>query len=548
MTEEQPPFNFNSFSKSFEFKEGKQQSEPIFSGSVSLELGSNEASKTTIQGSVTNFQQKYNNYFKKNYVSKLGLEVKAGTKDNPLFPEIGGTTISIQNGALSMDYTGVGATEASASTGSFTSEFDADIKLNSATTLKGKVRYVAAKTDLSSTFYTQQVLGQLTTSGISFDPKSTTFKTDAELHYGYYKYPEKPTEKEQINLQDQTVVWRHVQGVTGTLQLKNAPGLLNSIKVSAGKPISEKDPKKQLDAYAAELLKIKPEQLPKDWTENTWFFANAQIELANKTKVKPGEKIQLGPISTSNISGEISKEYMDAQKQQQSIPFGFFKYTTGVPPQSGSEGSTTASNDFSIKAQFEDVDIDLGFLAKPLQSISTAATSITDNIQPAINFLTQEVNIANSLPDYLRTPVVEFIEATPGNQYRDNRIQVVELIDIANAAITWSQNKQPESITKPLFVIDQSLKFLNSLATVDESKELSLGTINWSIPLYQSTEDANQEASKELDNVLKKEDVQKIKDEKIAKDLDRYEQNKKENDIKEAWSTSNKENTKEIST
>ena len=550
VTEEQPPFKFNSFSKSFEFKEGKQQPEPIFSGSVSLELGSNEATKKTIEGSVTKYQQKTDEYFNKNYVSKLGLKVEAGTEDNPLFPKIGDTTISIQSGTLSMDYTAdVQANkekieankEKYSRTGTFTGEFDADVKLNTDTSLNGKVRYVAAKTDLSKTFYTQQVLGQLTASGISFDPKSSTFKPDAELYYGYYKYPEKLSEEEQKIQPDQTVAWREVSGMTGTFQLKNAPGLLNSIKVSAGKPISAKDSKAQLDEYAAELKKIKPELLRGYVTENRWGFANAQIELANKTKERQGETIQLGPISTSKISGEISKNYKDDKQQTKTIPFGFFKYTTGVPPQSGSEGSTTASDDFGIKAEFENVNIDLGFLAKPLQSISTAATSVTDNIQPAINFLTQEVNIANSLPDYLRTPVVEFIEATPGNQYRDNRIQVVELIDVANAAITWSQNKQPKSITKPLFVIDQSLKFLNSLATVDESQKLSLGDIKWTIPLYQSTEDANQKASEELGKVLSKEDVQKIQDEKIAKDLDRYEQNKKANNIADAWSSSNKE-------
>ena len=129
---------------------------------MSLELGSDEATQKTIQGKVTGFQQKYDKYLNKNYVSQLGIEVKGGTADKPLFPEIGGTTINIKSGVLSMNYTAERRvdkekTEANKENyvreGTFTSDFDADVQINKDTLLT-EVRYVAAS-DLSKTFYTQ---------------------------------------------------------------------------------------------------------------------------------------------------------------------------------------------------------------------------------------------------------------------------------------------------------------------------------------------------------------------------------------------------------
>ena len=117
---------------------------------------------------------------------------------------------------------------------------------------------------------------------------------------------------------------------------------------------------------------------------------------------------------------------------------------------------------------------------------------------------------------------------------------MVELIDIAQAAIKWGNKKQPQSLTKPLYMVQQSLDFLESLNQIEESgNRLDLGEIKWTIPLYDKTSDAKDNAKEDL-RVISIDEIKKNQDAKIATDLQKYEDSKKENKISDAWAKDEK--------
>ena len=79
------------------------------------------------------------------------------------------------------------------------------------------------------------------------------------------------------------------------------------------------------------------------------------------------------------------------------------------------------------------IELKLNFLSKILTKLGGAMQGFTDEIKGIVELLTSDINLTANVPSALADPLVSFVESTPGNEYVDGKIQLIEVIDVAQS-------------------------------------------------------------------------------------------------------------------
>lgn len=214
----------------------------------------------------------------------------------------------------------------------------------------------------------------------------------------------------------------------------------------------------------------------KSTTHDNWSLGNISGGLKGKNN-----GLQLGPLSMSGLEASVSN--LDT------LPWGLVYYK----PATTTQDTITSTNAAKLSVTAKNVNLDIGVFASLFKKSGDGLTVFADKIEPAIKFLTQEVGIADSAPEILKKPLVEFIESTPGNEYKDGKVQLIEIFDVANATYTAykeSSFKDIKTITKGVKSADNFIKKVRKLAGYAQNTGatglLNLGDISYSFQFGDS--------------------------------------------------------------
>ena len=231
-----------------------------------------------------------------------------------------------------------------------------------------------------------------------------------------FQFLESPTEDGKV---DKIYGLKGQTGLTGL-------GPVDKLTFTFGNSEESKNKAKATTDQVKEWLKTLNDR---STTQNSWSLGNISGKLKSSDN-----KIKLGPLSMSGLEASVSG--------LETLPWGLVYYKPAKSTQNiPSQKDTTK---LSVTAQ--EVNLDIGVFASLFKKSSDGLTVFADKIEPAIKFLTQEVGITDSAPEILKKPLVQFIESTPENQYKDGKVQLIELFDVANATYTAYKDHSFENI------------------------------------------------------------------------------------------------------
>ncbi len=215
------------------------------------------------------------------------------------------------------------------------------------------------------------------------------------------------------------------------------------------------------------------------WIEGLKLSTKPQTWNLGKVKGGLEEEIQLGPLSMSGLSAKVNNE------NTKDLPWGLLYYQPATP----STTSTSAKGTTKLTVTAEDVNLDIGILADAFKYGSDGLTVFADKLEPAVNFLTQEVNLADQAPEALKGPLVEFLESTPGNK-PNGKIELIELFDIANASyqvFKGTSFDKIKSITPGIRKAKEFIKQIRELSgyaqNVSKTGMIELGNIPYTLTI-----------------------------------------------------------------
>ncbi|KZR74676.1 hypothetical protein [Prochlorococcus marinus] len=235
-------------------------------------------------------------------------------------------------------------------------------------------------------------------------------------------------------------------GLNGALRFDGL-GLIDSLSFTAGDSINKVDFKEKLIEDVSD-----PEFGVAE--DNAWSFGSLAANVANSGDDNP--LIDLGLFKVDGVEAAYGSTDTDNPN-----PYGLYKYTGNTQPTTVS-ASSPPEDTLSITAT--NITLDLGYITQALKPIGKAIKGFTGNIRDIIDILTSQIDLTSNIPSALTSPLISFIESTPGNSFRDGKIQLIEVFDVYQYTANYVHNLQnPDK--KPLYSITTSIEeaeqFLN---------------------------------------------------------------------------------------
>ena len=193
------------------------------------------------------------------------------------------------------------------------------------------------------------------------------------------------------------------------------------------------------------------------YTPTTWTVGSLNGEASN---------IDLGIISAKQVQIGLNDGVTTLQHA------GLYKLE---PLNNPKQLRATEGSNKRLSASIKDVKLNIGPISETLKSIATTALDLLSPVQPAVGFFTQEITALNGVPEELRPALYSFIESVPGNQYRDGKIQVIELLDAAFLAAATYNKKQYSTITPYVKSAENLFITLEKIRSYTGSKDIILG-------------------------------------------------------------------------
>ncbi|WP_413681135.1 hypothetical protein [Prochlorococcus sp. MIT 1342] len=183
--------------------------------------------------------------------------------------------------------------------------------------------------------------------------------------------------------------------------------------------------------------------------------------------------------------GGVSATYSDPHDME----YGLYKYKSTTSDGTQLAQQLNSQQDRKMKISVQDIKLNLGYVTSALSDIGKSLKSFTGNIKDIIDILTAEVKITSGIPSALASPVVDFIESTPGNIYRDGKIQLIEILDITKASSEFVQGNDPVSLTPAVKDAQAFVELADKLIAINatpDSDEFTLAEFEFDVNLSTS--------------------------------------------------------------